>query len=57
VTAVPGAEFPTAALRPHNSRLETRRLRDAFGLHLPHWGSGVERLVDALAREVNGFNV
>ena len=43
ILAVPSSAFPTAALRPHNSRLATARLRQAFGLTLPDWKTGVDR--------------
>lgn len=45
VQAVPSSAFPSAARRPLNSRLDSSRLRDAFGLHLPAWQSGVERML------------
>ena len=38
-------DYPTAAARPLNSRLDTRRLQHAFGLVLPHWRVGVERML------------
>ena len=37
--------YPTPARRPLNSRLDTRRLQTAFGLRLPHWQQGVERML------------
>lgn len=37
--------FPTPARRPRNSRLSTQRLRERFGLRLPHWTTGVERML------------
>ena len=43
--AVTSAEFPTPARRPLNSRLSTRKLRDTFGLTLPMWPQGVERML------------
>ena len=44
-------EFPTPARRPGNSRLDTSRLREAFDLVLPHWTTGVDRmLAELLAR-------
>jgi dTDP-4-dehydrorhamnose reductase len=43
--AVPSSAFPSAAARPLNSRLDTSRLRAAFGLFLPTWQSGVERML------------
>lgn len=45
VVPVPTSAFPTPAKRPANSRLNTRRLRDAFGLTLPPWQNGVERML------------
>ncbi len=42
---VPTSAFPTPARRPHNSRLNTNKLRSTFNLHLPHWQSGVERML------------
>ncbi len=48
VTPVVTADFPTAAERPHNSRLDTSRLRNIFGLTLPPWQHGVNRLVQQL---------
>ncbi|HEY9192348.1 MAG TPA: sugar nucleotide-binding protein, partial [Methyloversatilis sp.] len=33
------------AVRPLNSRLDTRRLREAFGLVLPDWQQGVDRML------------
>jgi dTDP-4-dehydrorhamnose reductase len=45
IGAVPSSAFPTPAERPKNSRLDTRRLRSAFGLALPPWQAGVDRLL------------
>ena len=42
--------YPTPARRPLNSRLATSRLQSAFGLRLPPWQAGVERML----REVHG---
>jgi dTDP-4-dehydrorhamnose reductase len=44
------AAYPTPARRPLNSRLDTRKLRAAFGLNLPPWEQGVERML----REIHG---
>jgi dTDP-4-dehydrorhamnose reductase len=48
VEAVPTSAFPTAARRPLNSRLDTQRLHTTFGVHLPDWKIGVERMLDEL---------
>lgn len=45
IVAVPTSAFPTPAKRPLNSRLNTHKLQAAFGLTLPHWQAGVERLL------------
>ncbi len=45
VFAVPSTAFATAAARPLNSRLDTRRLQAVFGLNLPPWQHGVDRLL------------
>jgi len=45
IVAVPSSAFATAARRPLNSRLDTRKLREAFGLNLPDWHVGVERML------------
>ena len=45
IEAVPTSAFPTPARRPLNSRLDTSRLRNTFGLVLPPWQHGVERLL------------
>ena len=45
IEAIPTSAYPTPATRPHNSRLDTNKLQTAFGLHLPQWQVGVERVV------------
>jgi dTDP-4-dehydrorhamnose reductase len=45
VHPIPSSGYPTPAARPLNSRLATHRLQQAFGLTLPHWQVGVERLL------------
>ena len=45
IVPVPTSAFPTPARRPGNSRLDTRKLRDTFGLTLPPWHSGVDRML------------
>ena len=45
VAPVPTSAFPTPAVRPHNSRLDTTKLRSTFGLALPHWQTGVARML------------
>jgi dTDP-4-dehydrorhamnose reductase len=45
IAAVPTSAFPTPARRPANSRLDTHKLRNTFGLQLPDWQSGVDRML------------
>lgn len=45
IAPVPTSAFPTPAKRPLNSRLNTQKLQQAFGLSLPHWQQGVDRLL------------
>ena len=50
VRAVPATAFPLPAPRPLNSRLDTRKLRSAFDLNLPHWQGGVDRMLVEISR-------
>jgi dTDP-4-dehydrorhamnose reductase len=45
VQPIPTSAYPTPARRPHNSRLNTSKLRHAFGLTLPPWQTGVARML------------
>jgi dTDP-4-dehydrorhamnose reductase len=45
ITPVPTSAFLTPAKRPLNSRLNTRKLCDSFNLVLPHWQTGVARML------------
>jgi dTDP-4-dehydrorhamnose reductase len=45
IAPVPTTAFPTPAKRPLNSRLSTHKLQQAFGLVLPPWQQGVERML------------
>jgi dTDP-4-dehydrorhamnose reductase len=45
IVPIATADYATPARRPLNSRLDTRRLRDAFDLALPPWQQGVERML------------
>ncbi len=45
IEAVASSAFLTAAARPMNSRLDTAKLQSTFGLNLPHWQSGVTRML------------
>jgi dTDP-4-dehydrorhamnose reductase len=45
IAAVPSTEFVTAAQRRRTRVLDTGKLRRAFGLTLPPWQAGVDRLL------------
>ncbi len=48
VFPIASSEYPAAATRPMNSRLDTTRLQETFGLELPDWKAGVTRLLHEL---------
>jgi dTDP-4-dehydrorhamnose reductase len=45
IDAVATNAYPTPARRPGNSRMSTLKLRQVFGLCLPQWQPGVERML------------
>ncbi len=45
VQPIPTSAYPTPAQRPLNSRLDCRKFSDTFGLRLPEWQRGVERML------------
>jgi dTDP-4-dehydrorhamnose reductase len=46
VQAIPTSAYPTPVRRPLNSRLDTRKIQDTFGITLPHWTLGVARMLE-----------
>jgi dTDP-4-dehydrorhamnose reductase len=48
IRPVPSSAFQTAARRPHNSRLDTGHLVSTFGLRLPPWQQGVDRMLSEI---------
>jgi dTDP-4-dehydrorhamnose reductase len=51
IDAIPSAQYPTAATRPLNSRLNSDRLQSTFSLHLPPWQQGVSRMLQEVLGE------
>ncbi len=45
VAPVATSAFPTPAARPRNSRLCTQKIQQSFGLVLPPWEQGVDRML------------
>ncbi|UTW09998.1 dTDP-4-dehydrorhamnose reductase [Marinobacterium rhizophilum] len=52
IVPIPATEYPSPAIRPLNSRLDTQRLQQHFNLRLPTWQNGVSRLL----KEITGSN-
>jgi dTDP-4-dehydrorhamnose reductase len=48
IQAINTSEYPTAAPRPLNSRLNTQLFENTFGLCLPHWQHGVLDMLNSL---------
>lgn len=48
VRRIATADYPMAALRPTNTRLNCDALADAFGIRLPHWRDSVAMVVSRL---------
>jgi dTDP-4-dehydrorhamnose reductase len=48
IEPVPTSAFVTPAKRPNNSRLSTTKLSHTFGLTLPPWQQGVERMLNEI---------
>ena len=42
------SDYPTAARRPANSRLDCAKLEQAHGVRLPHWKTSLETIVERL---------
>ncbi len=48
IEAIPTSAYPLPAPRPANSRLDTRKLRETFGIYLPDWREGMHLLLDQI---------
>jgi len=48
IRPIPSSEYPTAALRPGNSRLSNKRLLDHFGVALPGWEKSLQACLETL---------
>lgn len=51
VEPIKTSDYPTLARRPANSRLDTQKLRKAFGIYLPPWQAPVQRVVAELIKQ------
>lgn len=48
VAAISTSEYPLPAKRPANSRLDTTKLRQTFGLTPPPWQAGLDHVLDQI---------
>jgi dTDP-4-dehydrorhamnose reductase len=48
VQPITTADYPTRAARPADGRLDTSRLATTFGVALPRWEQGLDRVIKAL---------
>lgn len=48
IAAIATNEYPTPARRPQNSRMDTAKLRAAFGITLPDWKTGIDEVLAEL---------
>ena len=51
IEAIATADYPVAAKRPHNSKLDTSKIRQTFGVVLPDWTEGVDEVLAQLTLE------
>jgi len=51
VVPIPSVSYPAPARRPHNSRLDTTLLQNTFGVHLPVWQLGVQRMLAEILQD------
>jgi dTDP-4-dehydrorhamnose reductase len=51
IRAVSTRDYPTTARRPANSRLDTQKLCQTFGLNLPDWHEGIDYVLDQLLQQ------
>jgi dTDP-4-dehydrorhamnose reductase len=50
---IKSADYPVAAPRPLNSRLDCAKIADVFSIHLPSWQLGVRRILQEIALTKN----
>ncbi len=51
IRAIPSSDYPTAATRPSNSRMDTGKLRRTFGFELPDWQSGIRHILQQVVAD------
>jgi dTDP-4-dehydrorhamnose reductase len=48
ITPITTAQYPTPAKRPANSRLDTKKFRNTFGLRLPPWQESLQHVLQQI---------
>jgi dTDP-4-dehydrorhamnose reductase len=48
VQGIPTEQYPTPARRPANSRLDSSLFERTFGLHIPQWQEGLDRILQQI---------
>jgi dTDP-4-dehydrorhamnose reductase len=48
--AIPSSSYPTPAIRPRNSRLDTRKLREIFSIEMRPWQDALDACLEALSQ-------
>ena len=51
IEAIATADYPVAAPRPHNSKLDTSKIRQTFNVVLPDWTEGVDDVLAELFKQ------
>ena len=50
ISRIASKDYPVPAPRPSNSRMDTLKLRQAFGVSLPDWQDGVDQVLEQLLK-------
>lgn len=56
IIPIKSEEYPTRAVRPHNSRLDPTRAREVFAIRMPTWQQALDVELAALA-ELRGLSI
>jgi dTDP-4-dehydrorhamnose reductase len=48
ITPIGSVDYPTPAVRPTNSRLDTSKVRSTFAVELPDWKTAVDEVLDRI---------
>jgi|SRR5690606_7139831 len=48
INPIPSSSYPTAAKRPHYSLLDKSKIKQVFGIAVPHWEQSLEEMLNKL---------